>query len=315
MNLSSLRKADPVAVAASAALALWPKRDATLAQRLSCTPLPRSDLLFSVQAYRHGLRWDGFVDLEQWMEHVAPGLAGMARSETADEHALRAQRLFEAGDRPLHMPLPELAYDSLRINRCVPSGSEAQRCWLTLTTPQGRVWLANFPAGDCGQTSSLSAKARSLPLTIEFRIGYSQARRHLLARVQPGDVLLVTTEAFEVASAGAIIGQFSLNEDGEMTVQPQDMNKERKAAAASVLSDIPLHLEFILQRRTMTVAQLDALYCGQTLEMDPQAERQVEIAANGVCLARGELVEINGRLGVEIQELSDAGRLAKARVV
>lgn len=316
MKFSVLRKSDPHVAAASAALAHWPRRDATLAQHLSCMPLPRSDLLFTVHAYRHGLCWNGFVDLEQWLERVAPGLASLARSETPEEHACRAQRLFEAGERPLQMPLPELFYDSLRLDRCVLSPQDAQRNWLTLTTPQGRVWLADFPTGRNTDSLPLSGKVMGLPLALEFRIGYSQIRRQLLTRLRCGDVLLVRREAFEVASAGKIIGRFSINEDGEIAVQEQSMNNDAAAGiAATTLSDIPLSLDFILQRRTMTVAQLDLLYRGQVLELDPQAERQVEISAHGVCLAKGELVELNGRLGVEVHELTDANRLMKAPVV
>eukprot|EP01037_Dinobryon_pediforme_P037625 gene37625-45209_t len=72
----------------------------------------------------------------------------------------------------------------------------------------------------------------------------------------------------------------------------------------STIADIPLRLDFILQRRMTTVAQLDAMYQGQVLQLDPQAERQVEITVNGMRIAMGELVELNGRLGVELQDIS-----------
>jgi len=53
-----------------------------------------------------------------------------------------------------------------------------------------------------------------------------------------------------------------------------------------------------------TIAQLESLYQGQVLQLDPQAERHVEITVNGMRIAMGELVELNGRLGVELQDIS-----------
>jgi len=313
MSFSFLRKADPVSATASAALAQWPLRDASLARRLACVPLARSDMLFTVHAYRRGLCWNGFFNLEEWLDRAVPELAELARSGEREEHVRRARHLFEASECPLQMPFPELSYDSLKIDPCIPAESDAERCWLSLETPQGRVWLVDFPLCEGTAAMPLSAMASTLPLNLEFIIGSSQISRGLITQARRGDVLLVGKKTFAVASSGKNIGQFSINEDGEISVQESGMNKDSvEPLVAAALSDIPLRIDYILQRRTMTIAQIDMLYRGQLLELDPLAEKQVEISANGVCLAKGELVELNGRLGVELQDLTGVNRFARA---
>lgn len=70
-----------------------------------------------------------------------------------------------------------------------------------------------------------------------------------------------------------------------------------------LLAELPLRLEFILQQSTVSVSQLGDLYLGQLLPLIPNAEKLIEVKANGVLIARGELVQVDGRLGVELSEI------------
>jgi len=57
---------------------------------------------------------------------------------------------------------------------------------------------------------------------------------------------------------------------------------------------------------------MDALYRGQIFTFDQDAEAQVELVVNGRRIGQGELVELNGRLGVELHEIL-VGRYSKEK--
>ncbi|PRC93863.1 type III secretion system cytoplasmic ring protein SctQ [Solimicrobium silvestre] len=326
MKYPSLRHVVDAECHARAALALWPRRDAALIGRLAYAPLPNGPSVYAVQAYRKDRCWRGYVDLAEWLANTAPELASLACA--ADASTEHVRHLFAASAHPVDMPLPELGYDMLQIEHN-PEQSLAQSklCLLSILTPQGRVWLSEFPQPIAPVVGAVSASMQALPLLLAWHLGSSSASRRLVADLRRGDVLLIGCEAFELTSAGRVIGRFSINEDGEISVQATTMNELKEATTqdhveahtaptvAITMGDIPLRLDFILQRRTMTVAQLDALYRGQVLSLDPQAEQQVEITVNGMRLATGELVELNGRLGIELHDIAVGTSLAEAHRV
>lgn len=341
MTYPSLRRIAPGELRAHAALAHWPRHDAALTKALAYAPLPRHAAVIAVAAYAHGFCWRGHVDLLEWLSTTAPELASLAC--IAGDRIEQAKSLFEAADNPLDMPFPELAYDVLRIEPLSEQADDVPaQCLLSILTPQGRVWLSDFPDIAAPAVSDVADAMRTLPLALAWHLGSSNASRRLVGSLRCGDVLLIGAEAFELTSAGIAIGRFSINEHGEITVQaanlkePKETNKPMPAGAgiassvsaadtvstasvasaiAASLGDIPLRLDFVLQRRLMTVAELDALYSGQVLQLDPQAEKQVEITVNGMRLATGELVELNGRLGVELHDIAGGKTLAGSRRV
>ena len=354
MSYPSLRRVAAAELRARAALAHWPRRDAALTGRLAYSPLPRHSGVVAVHAYAQGLCWRGHVDLREWLAITSPELASLAcMGGRGDEHALA---LFDAAEQPLSMPFRALDYDCLRIQHdatsvtpAAPDTFASQPCLLSLRTPQGRVWFSDFPDIEAPVPGDLSRAAQALPLLLDWRIGSSQASSRLIGGLRRGDVLLITNEAFELSSAGTAIGRFSINQDGEITVQAaslKQLKETRITASANVgadadadaalsampatsttpaapatptiaasLADIPLRLDFVLQRRLMTVAELDTLYRGQVLQLDPQAEKQVEITVNGMRLATGELVELNGRLGVELHDIAGGKAIAETHRV
>jgi len=328
MNYPSLRHVTDAELDARAAIASWPLHNNLLSKALSYAPLPQYSKLIAVEAYRQEMCWRGFIDLYDWLEHVAPELASLAylpsltgcnREHERDEHV---RTLFEANVRPIDMPISALFYEILHIRRDLEPPPPGQ-CLLSLMTPQGRIWFSEYPSATFVEQLPLHAKSTvlSLPLMLSWRLGSSNASRRLVSQLRCRDVLLICQEKFDITSAGKTVGYFSINEGGEVSMQVGCLNQtgmqgsidgevdisgstNAESHITSAIADIPLRLDFILQRRMTTVAQLDAMYHGQVLQLDPQAERQVEITVNGMRIAMGELVELNGRLGVELQDIS-----------
>ena len=85
-----------------------------------------------------------------------------------------------------------------------------------------------------------------------------------------------------------------------------DLGEDDNSEIAS-RDKIPVNLSFILQRKVVSVSDLESLYKGQVMPVEHDIEKRIEIRANGVLLARGEIVNIDDRLGVEINELYNEG--------
>jgi type III secretion protein Q len=53
----------------------------------------------------------------------------------------------------------------------------------------------------------------------------------------------------------------------------------------------------------MTMAELEGLQPGEVLELDRPLEEAVTIRANGTAVGSGRLVDVDGRLGVQVVQL------------
>jgi type III secretion system YscQ/HrcQ family protein len=72
------------------------------------------------------------------------------------------------------------------------------------------------------------------------------------------------------------------------------------------LGQLPLHVHVIVAEKELTLAEANVLAAGTILELDHQNNGQVSLAINGKILGEGQLVEIDGRLGVRISSWKGA---------
>ena len=70
------------------------------------------------------------------------------------------------------------------------------------------------------------------------------------------------------------------------------------------LEQLPIKLSFDMGEQTLTLAELRALNTGHTLALTRPVSDGVTIRANGVVVGSGNLVDIDGRLGVMVTRLS-----------
>lgn len=76
------------------------------------------------------------------------------------------------------------------------------------------------------------------------------------------------------------------------------------AALADALTQLPIRISFDLGETVLSLGQLKALQPGQTLALQRPAQEYVTIRANGMPIGTGQLVEIDGRLGVAVGSLA-----------
>ena len=78
-----------------------------------------------------------------------------------------------------------------------------------------------------------------------------------------------------------------------------------------LLADVSLRVSVEVGSASLTLASLLELGEGSVLELDRQVNEPLDLLVNGTLIARGEIVETNGRYGVRIIEVAqDGNRLA-----
>ncbi|PTL80508.1 type III secretion system cytoplasmic ring protein SctQ [Vitiosangium sp. GDMCC 1.1324] len=99
--------------------------------------------------------------------------------------------------------------------------------------------------------------------------------------------------------------------DDEEFTNPEMSNPQAESGAVDdrmdsgeLLGDIPLQISVELARVPVTADQVVSLRAGQVLELHRAPGEAVDLSVNGKVIARGELVEIEGQLGVRILSLA-----------
>jgi type III secretion protein Q len=76
------------------------------------------------------------------------------------------------------------------------------------------------------------------------------------------------------------------------------------AAGKPDLSSLPIRLQVILSQIELSLDDLGRLMTGSIIELDRGKSDSVHLAANGRVIGSGDLVELEGKLGVRIIEWS-----------
>ncbi len=158
----------------------------------------------------------------------------------------------------------------------------------------------------------------SIPATwlVLAAIGYSDLTLQELADLEVGDVLLVASahrlllpaaqgvergwEAVPVESDPPGLRIDNYFERSNLAMESEAAVPEQKDFQKPNLATLPVRVHIVLSQLEMGLAELNKLRPGSILELDRQKSEPVQLAVNGKILGAGELVEIEGRLGVRI---------------
>ncbi len=83
-----------------------------------------------------------------------------------------------------------------------------------------------------------------------------------------------------------------------------DVEDAQGAGGADLMNDIPLQIAVELGRVSTTAEEVVALKIGHVFDLNRVAGEPLDLSVNGKVVARGELVEIDGNLGVRILSLA-----------
>ena len=169
-----------------------------------------------------------------------------------------------------------------------------------------------------------------VPLALHAEIGFTRLAANELAQLAIGDVVLV--EAC-FASADRVLwlsadgraglhAQLAAIHEGDdqaappcLTIiqpwtsqMPTDISSHQEGAApaeadTATLASLPVRLSFDLGDVQLTLAQVQSLQAGQTLDLARPIAGAVRIRANGALIGEGDLVEIDGQIGVSVARI------------
>jgi type III secretion system YscQ/HrcQ family protein len=123
--------------------------------------------------------------------------------------------------------------------------------------------------------------------TAELRVGMGRAGIIHADVALDGDKYMATITSF--------------NTHPNVRAEPEEVSMEGPSReGAELLSDIPLQIAVELARVPVTADQVVALHLGQVVELNRGPGEPVQLSVNGKLIARGELVEVEGQLGVRI---------------
>lgn len=120
--------------------------------------------------------------------------------------------------------------------------------------------------------------------------------------------IVVEEGAFKAKVANVVLGDeprhgqepSSVGNENEPAESPAE---GAPADGADLINDIPLQIVVELARIPVTAEQVVALKTGQVIDLNRVPGEPVELSVNGKVVARGELVEVEGHLGVRILSL------------
>ncbi|MBU4484718.1 FliM/FliN family flagellar motor switch protein [bacterium] len=81
---------------------------------------------------------------------------------------------------------------------------------------------------------------------------------------------------------------------------PQPVKPSASEDVLDFASDIPVQLVAVMGKKTSTMQDLMDLTVGEVVELSRPLNESVDLVANGKLIARGELVDIDGKMGVKI---------------
>lgn len=157
-----------------------------------------------------------------------------------------------------------------------------------------------------------------LPMTVRLQAGWTHLLARELAATLPGDVLLLDgshlggeRQQIRLDLGGGLVAQGRRHAEGWLIDQgvhgvlnetdPSDHPRHDDMAR---LDDIPIRITFDLGDRTVGLGELQALMPGYVFNLGRDPRACVCIRANGQLIGEGELVEIDGRIGVTVLRLT-----------
>ena len=212
----------------------------------------------------------------------------------------------------------------VEVAAAAPGGSLPDAVAVTLHAA-GQDWPGEL-AGELSRWPEQFNLPAALPLSAAIRFGVTRLPIATVASLQEGDAVLMQTggdrvEGRFVVAESWLAGAAQTVHGWRLSEAPRPASKQFGGRlggdwlmtgddgedAAARPEDIAITLTFDVGRTEVTVGELARLGAGSILELGRGPDELVEIRANGRRIGRGELVEIDGAVGVRIIRLFDAG--------
>ena len=267
------------------------------------------------------------------LERVAKGVDDMVGSLADETHVLVRQLRVKYGKTSgfWRFYLPASLLDSGRSTRDAASaratlssnlarnGARLSGVRSTLRAEIGLVAisagdLAGLSPGDWVMTGDLTARCdKGAAGTVELKVGKGFAGAAAAKVALVGGSYRATVTGFVAPhrpQAAVKEEDAAQAEEAEAESAGDDERVDSVSEGADVaagqdlLSDVPMQLAIELARVPVTAEEIVALKVGHVIDLAKGAGAPVDLSVNGKIVARGELVEVDGNLGVRIVSLA-----------
>lgn len=281
----------------------WPAVAATelLASQLGDVSLPALPPELALAAAEAAMA--GVIDQLQRLGRGAPQLLSLE----APSDAVAATA---AAAGPAH---------AFRLELRASDGSQAVSARLQ-TDALGLLLLAGLVGRRALSAGALDEHA---PLSLQAEIGHTRLSAADVASLGSGDVVLLDAchlgagRTLWLTADGRAGLHAALAPSGDAAppvltvIHPwtatMPVSEPSADTPAASLDAVPVRLSFDIGELQFTLAQLRSLQAGQTLDLGHPLAGAVRIRANGALVGEGDLVEIDGQLGVSVRSLFAAG--------
>ncbi len=144
----------------------------------------------------------------------------------------------------------------------------------------------------------------AIPLACRCQLGEIEVLADDAAALAPGDTILLVAAPALWVEPGHLGWICELAGDGNFSALRLDKPLERmdrlNTTDPGPFADVPVLLQVVLARKTFTLGELRQLTPGAVVDLGRGEEDLVELAVNGKVMGSGELVRIDGQLGVRV---------------
>ncbi|HSM93693.1 MAG TPA: FliM/FliN family flagellar motor switch protein [Anaeromyxobacteraceae bacterium] len=221
------------------------------------------------------------------LERAAVELATLSALAAVTSLPEVESRLAPRLSRQAGEPLGGLAID---LSIALGEGAQAGRARLVLPHAAVRALDTGAPEG---------APACALPLELSLRGGAAPLEREELAALAPGDVVLLDPPAPGRLTAVAPGGLRLVGAESEDGLLVEEIQMPESSSAAAW----PIAVEVELARVPITLGELARLSPGGVLPLPIDRRGLVALKVGERTIAHGQLVDVEGGLGVRIDSL------------
>ena len=199
---------------------------------------------------------------------------------------------------------------------CVVRGWDVQ---VGETRGVARVWV---PHANRVSATPMRAALPDLELDLALDAGTSTLAANELTRLQRGDVVVLDAAWWPERCAGHVLGSFRTRWwcdsegrcetiDTGLNESPQEgtraMQDEGVTETMDRIGDAPVFIAVELARFRLSVDELAKVRPGEVLGTGVKLGERVALRVGDKIVARGELVDVEGEVGVQITELASNG--------
>jgi type III secretion system YscQ/HrcQ family protein len=284
------------------------------------------------------LRWSersvGLALSEDALQQLLADLLGPVDVATLDETLLGAVLHDIAMQAGRHVGLLVSCELRSRLGDSAAGTALATpRLRLRLTSLEGQsvwVWIERDALPDAGavyaRVPPCEERAHLAPFSVPARleIGWVSLTAAWFAALRVGDAIFAPTlgrptseqplllrlaPALGIHCHGQTDGRIltltgiTVIHDDPLADWADEPNEELPEQPEGLFNTLPVKLTFDLGTHALALGQLQDLAPGQVFDLDLRPESAVTLRVNGVRVGRGELVDVDGRVGVAITQL------------